>query len=360
MTQAWLDRPAPPRAGEQLDAEALATFLELRLGLSGPVEIAQFPCGFSNLTYSVRAGDRDLILRRPPFGAQIKSAHDMGREHRILSGLSPVYPKAPTPVAYCGDESVLGARFYLMERVRGVILRAGMPAAMNPPPEMMRRIAAGWVATLVELHAVDYQAAGLGDLGHPEGYVQRQIAGWTERYRRAATDDVPTLDRTALWLAAHRPAEGPASLVHNDFKYDNVVLDAQQWSRVVAVLDWEMATLGDPLMDLGTALGYWVDPEDPPELQALQLSPTTLPGNWGRVEVAEQYARATGRDLGDLVFYYVFGLFKIAVIVQQIYRRYRDGQTQDRRFKDLDQAVASCGRTAVQAIERGRIDRLYE
>jgi len=359
MTETWLDRPAPPRAGEELDAGALEAYLEHELGLAGPLVLAQFPRGFSNLTYSVKAGGRDLILRRPPFGAKIKSAHDMGREHRVLSRLAPVYAMAPRPVAFCDDPGVLGAPFYLMERVEGVILRAGMPEAMHPAPDVMSNIAANWVKALADLHAVDYRAAGLEDFGRPEGYVRRQVDGWAERYRRAATDEVPSLDRTAAWLACHRPAEGAAALVHNDFKYDNVVLDAQEWSRILAVLDWEMATIGDPLMDLGTALGYWIDPDDPPALQALQLSPTTLPGNWGRAEVAERYALAAGRSLSDLVFYYVFGLFKIAVIVQQIYHRYRQGLTQDERFKDLDLAVASCGQTAAQAIDRQRIDRLY-
>lgn len=360
MSETWLDTPQPPRAGEELDSAVLAAYLRRELELEGPLEVAQFPSGFSNLTYALKVGDRELILRRPPFGAHVKSAHDMGREHRILTALSPAYPKAPAPVAYCSDLAVLGAPFYLMERVRGVILRPTMPDAMRPDSTLMGRIAESWVATLAELHAVDYDAVGLGDLGRPEGYIARQIEGWAERYRRAATHDVPALDSAAAWLADNLPAEGPPALIHNDFKYDNVVLDPNDWSRVVAVLDWEMATVGDPLMDLGTALGYWVDPDDPPQLQALQLSPTTLPGNPTRSEVAEHYARRTGREIDHPVFYYVYGLFKIAVIVQQIYQRYRRGLTQDRRFKDLHLAVASCGETARQAIDRGRIDRLYD
>jgi aminoglycoside phosphotransferase (APT) family kinase protein len=360
MHDDWIDRPAAPREGEALDADALGAYLERELGVEGPIEVAQFPRGFSNLTYSVRCADRDLILRRPPFGATVGSAHDMGREHRILSRLAPIYAKAPAPVVYCEDLAVLGAPFYLMERVRGVILRAGMPTEMNPAPELMADIAASWVETLAELHSLDYQRAGLSDLGRPRGYVRRQVEGWSERYRRSATDHVPAVERAATWLADHLPGETRASLVHNDFKYDNVVLDAGDWSRIVAVLDWEMATIGDPLMDLGTSLGYWVDPDDPPALKDLRLSPTDLPGNPGRSEIAALYAAASGRDLGDLVFYYVFGLFKIAVIVQQIYSRYRSGLTGDPRFARLDVAVASCGVGAVQAIERGRIDRLYD
>lgn len=360
MTDGWLDRPAAPRAGEELDAERLGVYLRHELGSDGPPAIEQFRRGFSNLTYSVRVGGRDLILRRPPFGAEIGPAHDMGREHRILAALAAVYPKAPRPVAYCQDAAVLGAPFYLMERVRGVILRADMPSAMEPPVAVMRGIAEAWTETLVELHCVDYTAAGLGDLGRPDGYGRRQVEGWTERYRRAATTEVPAIDAAAGWLACHLPSAGAAALIHNDYKYDNVVLDSTDWTRVRAVLDWEMATLGDPLMDLGTSLGYWVDPDDPPAMRDLRLSPTTLPGNPDRRAVAEAYAAATGAVLDDLVFYYVFGLFKIAVIVQQIYRRYRAGLTDDPRFGSLDRAVAMCGTAAGQAIARRRIDRLWD
>jgi aminoglycoside phosphotransferase (APT) family kinase protein len=230
---------------------------------------------------------------------------------------------------------------------------------MHPRPEVMAGIADAWVATLAELHAVDFDAAGLADLGRPEGYARRQVEGWTERYRRAATSAVPEIDATAMWLAEHLPRENRASLVHNDFKYDNVVLDARDWTRLVAVLDWEMATLGDPLMDLGTSLGYWIDPDDPPAMHALRLSPTSLPGNPDRLAIAQAYAEASGRPVDDLVFHYVFGLFKIAVIVQQIYRRYHDGKTRDPRFAALDRAVAACGTAAGQAMAKGRIDRLW-
>lgn len=360
MSDRWLDRPAPPRAGEELDLEALVRYLEEALDLSGELTVEQYPSGFSNLTYSVRVGREDLILRRPPVGARVKSGHDMGREYRILSHLAPVYPKAPQPVAYCEDEAVLGAPFYLMQRVRGVILRATMPEPMRPKPALMGRIAESWVSTLAELHAVDYRAAGLGELGRPEGYVRRQVEGWTERYQRAATDDVPALDRTAAWLADHLPRQTEPALIHNDFKYDNVVLDPSQWARILAVLDWEMATIGDPLMDLGTSLGYWIDPDDPPAMLALNLNPTTLEGNPGRSEIAARYSAISGLDLDDIVFYYAFGLFKIAVIVQQIYYRYHQGLTRDPRFAELNLAVASCGQTAEQAIRKRRIDRLYD
>ncbi len=357
----WTDQPAPVRAGEELDVERLAAYLGAWLPeLTGPLTVEQFPRGFSNLTYLLRFGDRQLVLRRPPFGTAIATAHDMGREYRILSRLVEVYPKVPRPLLDCDDPAVLGATFYVMERVEGVILRPRMSPEMTPDPERMAAIAEAFVTTLAELHAVDVDGAGLGDLGRPEGYVRRQIEGWAKRYGHARSDDIPELERVASWLAEHPPGESGAALIHNDFKYDNLVLDPVDGSRVVAILDWEMATLGDPLMDLGTTLGYWVEAGDPPELRSLDLNPTTLPGNPSRVELVERYAAASGRDVGPVVFYYVYGLFKIAVIVQQIYARYLRGDSRDERFARLIHAVRACARVAAQAIDRGRIDGLFE
>lgn len=360
MRRDWIDQPSEVRPGEGLDREKLAVYLEEQFGTSsGPLAIRQFPSGFSNLTYLIQAGEQEWVLRRPPFGANIKSAHDMGREYRILSHLHRVYPKAPRPLLYCPDEAVLGAEFYMMKRVRGVILRADIPEAMAPPPDLMARIAEAFIDNLVALHAVDYEAAGLGDLGRPAGYVRRQIEGWRRRYQQARTDDAPELERAAAWLAGYMPPESGAALIHNDYKYNNLVLDPQDWSRIVALLDWEMATLGDPLMDLGATLGYWIDVDDPPLMQTLRYSPTALPGNPTRVALVERYMQKSGRQLPDLVFYYVYGVFRLAVIIQQIYRRYKLGLTQDQRFAELDKEVKLCGQIAVQAIEKQRIDRLF-
>jgi aminoglycoside phosphotransferase (APT) family kinase protein len=283
----------------------------------------------------------------------------MGREHRILSHLHPVYDKAPKPLAFCEDPSVLGAPFYVMERVEGVILRKGIPEEMVPGPELTGRIAGELVRTLAELHAVDFQAAGLGDLGRPTGYAARQVDGWTKRYRRAETDEVPDADRVAAWLRDAIPQERDAALIHNDFKHDNVVLDPADWSRVIAVLDWEMATLGDPLMDLGTSLAYWIQPSDPPDVLEARLSPTTWPGTPNRAEVVEAYARASGRDAGDVVFYYAYGLFKVAVIVQQLYARFVSGKTADPRYARLIEGVRALSLLAWQSIQKRRIDDLF-
>ncbi|HVY61105.1 MAG TPA: phosphotransferase family protein [Planctomycetota bacterium] len=355
------DEPRAVRAGEELDAAKLAAFLGPRLDLTRPIEIQQFPSGHSNLTYLLRSGDRELVLRRPPFGSQVKTAHDMGREHRILSRLPDAYPLAPRALLICEDLDVIGAPFYVMERVRGVILRgARPPKGLDLPPATMRAISEAAVDGLAALHAVDAARAGLGDLGRPEGYVRRQVEGWTERYRRARTDELPEVERAADWLAAHLPGERAAALIHNDWKYDNLVLDAGDPRRIRAVLDWEMATIGDPLMDLGTTLGYWVDADDPEELRALPLGPTTIPGNLARREVVARYAERSGRAVSDAeaLFYYVYGLFKVAGIAQQIYFRYSKGLTKDERFAALILAVAALGRQAARAIERGRIHGL--
>jgi aminoglycoside phosphotransferase (APT) family kinase protein len=362
------DRAAPVRAGEDLNLVALSGYLREHLpGFAGEVEVLQFPAGFSNLTYLLRVsvdGDaRELVLRRPPFGSRVRSAHDMGREFRVLSGLVRVWPKVPRPLLHCGDPGVLGAPFYLMERVPGVILRGRPPTGAELTPEALRGLSIAFAAAFAELHGLDYRAAGLADLGRPEGYAERQVRGWTERYRAARTDDVLEIERTAAWLAEHVPAAdrtgADAALIHNDFKVDNLVLDPADLTRIVAVLDWEMATVGDPLMDLGSSLAYWIDPDDPDELRSPAVPQlTALPGNLRRGELVERYSRASGREVADPVFYYAYGQLKLAGIVQQIYYRYRQGATADPRFAGLGALVRACGQAALLAIEKGRIDRL--
>lgn len=359
-----VDEPRAVRTGEELDTAALAAWAEEHApGLRGPVTALQFPKGHSNLTYLVRFGDTEVVLRRPPFGAQIRTAHDMGREYRVLSALAPHWGRAPRPIARCDDPGVIGAPFYLMERVRGVILRGPQPPrGLALDRDAQRRLSERLVDTLAELHAVQPAAVGLGDFGRPEGYVERQVRGWTERYERARTDDVPEFDEAARWLARNLPPDPPggtgAALVHNDFKYDNLVLDPADPTRILAVLDWEMATVADPLMDLGTSLGYWIDPADPDEAQLIAQGPTLRPGNLSRREVVERYAAVSGRDVSNIVFYYAYGLFKIAVIAQQIYKRFVEGHTKDPRFAGLLFAVQVVSRAAVRAIERGRIHDL--
>jgi aminoglycoside phosphotransferase (APT) family kinase protein len=324
-------------------------------GTTGPLTVEQFPHGHSNLTYLLRLGDREMVLRRPPFGNQVKTAHDMGREYKVLSCLCAVYPPAPGPFLYCDDEEVLGAPFYVMERRHGVILRKAVPPGVRFDVATARNLGLAFVDNLARLHAVDYRACGLGDLGKPDGYVARQVNGWTERYAKAKTDDVPEMERVALWLGGHSPREAGSALIHNDYKYDNLLLDPKGLTLIVAVLDWEMTTVGDPLMDLGTTLGYWVEAGDSPAMQRAAMGPTNLPGSLTRRELVARYAQATGRELPDVLFYYAFGLFKIAVIVQQIHARYVRGHTRDARFAYLNELVAALSQQADRALGSGKV-----
>jgi aminoglycoside phosphotransferase (APT) family kinase protein len=351
-----IDQARPVRDGEQLDAARLSDYLATHLpGAAGPLTVQQFLHGHSNLTYLITVATQEWVLRRPPFGNRVKTAHDMGREYRILSRLCEVYPPAPRPALYCDDESVLGAPFYLMERRRGVILRGSATADRPMTPELVRRLCETLVDRMAELHALDYRAAGLEDIGKPHGYVARQVSGWIKRYQDARTEEIPDVERTAAWLAENVPAESSeASLIHNDFKFDNLVLLPADLTQIVALLDWEMATIGDPLMDLGTTLAYWTEAADPEPLHFHIVGPTKEPGSYSRREIVERYARVTGRDVSNMLFCYVCGLFKVAVIGQQIYARYVRGMTQDPRFAGFNKLVAALGLGAVRAIDTQR------
>jgi len=351
-----LDRAAPIRTGEELASEPLKHYLCERLpGFSGQLLIEQFPHGHSNLTYLLRIGNQELVLRRPPFGNQVQTAHDMSREYRVLSKLSVVFPLAPRPYFFCDDLGVIGAPFYVMERRTGVILRKSLPPNAALALDTMHQLSLALIDGLARLHGIDYQSAGLEELGKPAGYVARQVTGWAKRYANARTDDVPSMDDVARWLTENTPPESGASVIHNDYKFDNLVLDAADLTKIVAVLDWEMATLGDPLMDLGTTLGYWVEAGDLEALKAARLGPSLLPGCLTRTELVERYETATQRPVSYPLFYYVFGLFKIAVIIQQIYARFVRGNTRDPRFAQLNKVVAVMNQQAERTINAGTI-----
>lgn len=349
-----LDQSAPVRPGEGLRTTELEPYLLSRLpDALGPLVIEQFPYGHSNLTYLLRLGSTELVLRRPPFGNQVQTAHDMSREYRVLSKLSAVFPPAPRPYLYCEDESVIGAPFYVMERRQGVVLRKSLPRGLSLDRETMRRLSTSLIDNLGQLHAVDFAAAGLSELGKPAGYVTRQVTGWINRFANAKTDDVPSMDRVTGWLTEHQPTESGAAVIHNDYKFDNLLLRPDDLTQIVAVLDWEMATLGDPLMDLGTTLGYWIEASDPEPLKAAAMGPTALPGCLTRRELVDRYSTTTGREVRQPEFYYCFGLFKIVVIIQQIYARFVRGHTSDARFAHLNQFVAVLGQQAERVIESG-------
>ena len=342
------------REGEEIDLSALNAFLAANSAGTGRIErVEQFGGGFSNLTYLLHQAHGSIVLRRPPFGVPKGTAHDVIREWRILTVLHERGVSVPRPLAACEDDHVLGAPFYLMERVDGVILRE--PLREVPAADVMRRLDDALLDTLVSIHRVDAADAAIAALGRRDGYVERQVSGWTKRWHASRTDDVPAMDEVALWLGAHQPAQAGAVLVHNDFKFDNLVLDRGDAGRVRAVLDWEMATLGDPLLDVGTTLGYWVEASDPSAFRALGLGVTALAGNYTRAELWERYLEKAGRAPADPLFYYVFGVFKIAGIAQQIYARFRAGHTSDERFARLGDVVRLLGATARSAIERNSL-----
>jgi aminoglycoside phosphotransferase (APT) family kinase protein len=366
----------PVRAGEEIDTEALRTYLHESGIHSDKIEVEQFPAGSSNLTYLVRIDGDEYVLRRPPFGNTVKTAHDMGREFNVLSNLSQVYPPAPKPLLYCSDETVIGSKFYLMERRHGVIIRGRVSSPtvregadtldsgsrfrtntitgheLASKQDARLAVCRSFIETLADLHAIDLKDAQLDDLGKPEGYCLRQVEGWSRRYFNAKTDEHPELERSITWLNDNIPVETGASIIHNDYKFDNVMLDPADLRRVVAVLDWEMATVGDPLMDLGTTLGYWMSPDAPDELLNMPFNPRVLMQNVRRSDLVEMYAETSGREVPDMLFYYVFGTFKIAVIAQQIYARYKKGFTSDGRFAGFDKFVGALGTISAEAIRR--------
>jgi aminoglycoside phosphotransferase (APT) family kinase protein len=366
MDESVLKDTAPIRAGEELDATALEAYLRERLAEVLPdmqlsdarIAIEQFPGGHSNLTYLIRLGDREFVLRRPPFGPVAPTAHDMPREYRLLAAIHPVFNLAPQPYLLCEDTAVIGVPFYLMERRRGLVIRREMPREIEDTLPLRRQISEAMVDALAALHTVDIDSSGLVNIGKPVGFVTRQVRGWAERWQRSKTSDVPELEWVVQWLADRIPPEPdpergrPATLVHNDFKLDNVMVDAREPSRIIAILDWEMCTVGDPLIDLGIALCYWAQKDDP-EARRESISPVTTEAGWlTREELAARYAEKTGRDVSGIAFYEVFALFKVAVVLQQIYYRYAKGQTHDERFKDFDRRVAGLARAAWELAEQ--------
>jgi aminoglycoside phosphotransferase (APT) family kinase protein len=341
------------RAGEELDVAKVDAWLKSRApGLAGTPEVTQYSGGASNWTYRLRYESHDLVLRRPPEGTKAKSAHDMGREYRIQKALGPVFPFVPEMIAFCDDPAVIGCEFYVMRRLDGVILRKNPPRDLALTPDQTRRLCLNVIDTLIALHGVEITAAGLESLGKGAGYARRQIEGWSDRYRKARTWNVPRFERVMAWLAKHTPEDTATCVIHNDFRFDNVVLDPKDPTRVIGVLDWEMATLGDPLMDLGNALAYWVQADDDFFIRSLRRQPTHLPGMLTRREVVDYYAEKTGRRANHWAFYEVYGLFRLAVIAQQIYYRYQRGQTRNPAFRNFWMFVTYLGWRCGRIIRR--------
>ncbi|MFN7992079.1 MAG: phosphotransferase family protein [Bryobacteraceae bacterium] len=341
---------APIREGEQLDVGALAEYLRGRLdGADAGVAVRQFPGGHSNLTYLVKAGGREYVLRRPPLGPVAPRAHDMAREYNVLRAVHPVFPQAPEAFLLCDDPSVIGAIFFIMERRQGLVLRRDIPPEYANDADFGRRVSQAFVDCLAALHAVDVSKVMLGK---PAGFLERQVTGWAERWQRAQTETLPQMDSLIRWLTERLPQSPSPTLVHNDYKLDNLMLDAADPGRVEAVLDWEMTTAGDPLVDLGCVLCYWPEAGDPLVRREALSSITTLPGWFSRAQIVERYADKTGRDVSGLGYYEVFGIFKVAVVLQQIYFRYRRGQTRDERFRSFGERVRGLVDVAAAVAER--------
>lgn len=343
------------RPGEELDVAALAAYLRGKLQGSAPLEIEQFPNGHSNLVYLVRSGRREYVLRRPPLGPVAPKAHDMAREYRVLKAVHPYFPEAPQVFLLCEDPGVLGGTFFLMERRRGIVIRDAAPAELAAIPEYPQVLSEAFIDCLARLHAIDIQESGLTSLGKAEGFVERQVRGWADRWTRAQTETIAEIDSVIQWLHDRLPSSREATLVHNDYKLDNVMI-RPAGDGIEAVLDWEMATVGDPLADLGLTLCYWtwanVAAQENGHAPAVTI--TTQPGWYSRERLLQRYAERTGRDVAGVGYYEVLGVFKLAVILQQIYYRFRRGHTHDQRFRHFDRQVRALARLAASLTETYR------
>ncbi len=344
------------RQGEELDVQAIDAVLKANIdGLKGIPAVRQYSSGASNLTYALNYENRSLVLRRPPFGTRPKSGHDMHREYRITSTLKPVFPSVPNTLYYTDDESIIGAEFYVMDRVDGHMI-VKIPDEWNWDFSRTRQLCENFFQKLVDLHQVDYAAIGLSDFGKPEGYVDRQIGGWNRRFEKAWTDDVDKFEDVRQWLEDNKPkTETGAAIVHGDFRIDNCILNLDDPTQIDAILDWEICALGDPLMDLGNTLSYWIQADDPEMMQHLVRQPSNATGMMTRQEILDFYAAKTGADVSNFQFYYIYGIWRLAVIIQQIYYRYYHGQTDNPRFKTMGQMTNALGELSRIKIASGKL-----
>jgi aminoglycoside phosphotransferase (APT) family kinase protein len=343
------------RSGEEFDVQKVHELLRKNIPMLDQKEItvSQFSAGHSNLTYLLKCGEWEAVLRRPPLGPVAKKAHDMAREARFLQALSPLFPLAPKPYVFCEDTDLIGSPFFVMERKKGVVVDKEWPTQFEKSPEVCRSMSEAFVDTLVALHAVPYQNTDLEQIGHPVGYMKRQVEGWIERYQRAKTDEIPTADVVSKWLIDHIPVSPPATVIHNDFKLNNMLFSLDNPACVTAVLDWEMATVGDPLSDLAIAISYWADKDDPASFRQGLSEITTLPGFYSRADLIERYAKKSGRNVESMDFYMTFAYFKVAVICQQIFYRWKRGQTQDERFAVMGNVAESLIQLAFRTLHHG-------
>ncbi len=346
------NKTIPVRSGESFDVGRLTDYLrQLVPGIPGEPIVTQYPSGKSNLTYRLEFPDRVWVLRRPPLGTKAKSAHDMGREYTVLQQLKSVIEVVPKVYHFCSDEQVIGSEFYLMEAVDGQVIHQNFPPEWGWGQAEVRRFCLDFWDQLIAVHGLSYEAAGLGELGRPVGYVERQISGWTRRFQRARTPDVPSCEAITAWLAANQPPDGEACILHNDYRMDNVLVSSEAPHRIAAVIDWEMAAVGHPLMDLGNSLAYWTEAGDDATALAAVSQPSAVPGMLTRAEIIDYYADRTGRDLSGIRFFLVYGYFRLAAIIQQIYFRFVNGQTEDARFANLGLEVVRLNERCERVIQ---------
>jgi len=345
------------RKGEGLDIGAVDAALKAAIdGLSGTPSVRQYPSGASNLTYALEYEDRSLVLRRPPFGNKPKSGHDMFREYRIMRDLKPVFSAVPDVLFYTDDESIIGAEFYVMDKVEGHIIHKDIPKAWNWGEGETRQLCETFFQKLVDLHNVDYEAAGLSDFGRADGYVERQILGWNRRFEKSWTEDIDKFEDVQQWLVDNMPKrEMGVGILHGDYRIDNCILNQDNPAQIDAVLDWEISALGDPLMDLGNTLSYWIEAGDPDAMKMMIRQPSAAAGMMTRQDILDFYAEQTGADVSNFQFYYVYGIWRLAVIIQQIYARYKRGFTQDERFKTYAPMVMGLGHLARHKIHTGKL-----
>ncbi|PEJ35287.1 phosphotransferase family protein [Peribacillus butanolivorans] len=339
-----VDDTIPVRSGEELNLRTLEDFLRKNVMdlPNEPLELQQFSTGYSNLTYQLKLGEWEAVLRRPPLGPVAPKAHDMKREHHILSSINPYFQAAPEPILFSDDDSIVGSPFFLMERKHGVVIDSKFPEGVEPTSERCRQLSYVMVNQLADLHSIPYEKTGLAEISKPEGFIERQVHGWISRYERAKTDEIKEVGPLIDYLQKNIPQYSQTSIIHYDYKINNAMFN-QNLSEMVGLFDWEMSTVGDPLADLGVALSYWTESSDPELIKfgLGQASVTTLDGFLTRQEFIEAYAVRSGRNVSNIDFYLTFGYFKLAVILQQIYYRYKKGQTNDLRFSKLGTTVKS-------------------
>lgn len=347
----------PVRKGEELNITPIDSAVKAAIdGLSGTPQVTQYTSGASNLTYALDYPQKRLVLRRPPFGTKPKSGHDMHREYRVMNAIKPVFPAVPKTLFYTDDTSIAGSEFYVMERVEGHLITTRIPKGWNWGEGQGRALCTSFLDRFIDLHAIDFASVGLSDFGRPEGYIARQVGGWNTRYERAWTNNVDKFEDVRDWLDNNQPAvEWKHSILHGDYRIDNCILNVDDPTRIDAILDWEISALGDPLMDLGNMLAYWIQADDPPLMQLMLRQPSTAPGMMTRQEIAAYYAAKTGADISNIGFYYIYGIFRLAVIVQQIYYRYHCGQTDNPRFKNFHQMTNALGNLARAKIKSGTL-----